>query len=257
MHSRRMTGRGWPGRPVDLRAPVDVVVLLSVLFGTFVLQHFASTAALPAAFRLTPAVWENWQLWRLVSYPFVGFGLPDLWFLLELVILFFFAREVLSRLGRRRFWSVGVGVGALAGVCATLVALALPALAHGFGMPFALMQGQRLLMAVMIAAFGVLAGDAVVYLMFVLPVRAKYFPLIALALAFVAYLASRDLAGFVGIAASIGLTWVAAGRGGTRGALRRMSLQGERWVTKRRLHRLQRERNLRVLDGGKRGPTIH
>lgn len=257
MGSHRMWGAGRSRGPIDLRAPTDVAVLLGVLFGTFVLQHFASTASIPAALRLTPAVWGSWQLWRLVSYPFAGFGLPDLWFLLELVILFFFAREVLSRLGRRRFWNVCVGVGMLSGVCASLVAAAFPALAHGLGMPFQLMQGQRLLMAVMIAAFGALAGDGVVYLLFVLPVRARYFPLIAAALAFVAYLASRDLAGLAGIATALGATWVVVGRGGISGALRRTRMQTERWVAQRRLHRLQRGRNLRVLDGGKRGPTIH
>ena len=76
------------------RPPADLVAMLAVLFVTFTLQFFAVTAALPAALRLTPAVWIRWQLWRLVSYPFAGFGIPDLWFLLELVILFFFAREV-------------------------------------------------------------------------------------------------------------------------------------------------------------------
>lgn len=235
------------------RPPADLVAMLAVLFVTFTLQFFAVTAALPAALRLTPAVWIRWQLWRLVSYPFAGFGIPDLWFLLELVILFFFAREVRARLGARRFWSICVGVGALAAAAACLVALAWPTLAHGGGVPFQLMQGQRLLMAVMFAAFGALAGDSVVYLFFVLPVRARYFPLAGVALAFVAYLASRDLPGLVGVVAAVGATWIWL-RPDWR---RRWRLKVERRITHARLRRLERRRGWRVLEGGKGGPSIH
>lgn len=253
MYPRRMSGPTWPLAGGRLRPPADLVALLGVLFVTFVLQFFAATAALPAALRLTPAVWTGWQLWRLVSYPFAGFGLPDLWFVLELVILFFFARDVRARLGARRFWSTCVGVGALAGAAACLAALAWPALAHGLGMPFQLMQGQRLLMAVMLAAFGALAPDAVVYLFFVLPVRARYFPLVGLVLAFVAFLATRDLPGLVGVAAATGATWMWL----RPGSLRRWRLKVERGIAHARLRRLERRRGWRVLDGGRGGPTIH
>jgi len=248
-----MSGPTWPLAGGRLRPPADLVALLAVLFATFVLQFFAATAALPAALRLTPGVWTGWQLWRLVSYPFVGFGVPDLWFVLELVILFFFARDVRARLGRRRFWTMCVGVGAAGGVAASLAAAAWPALAHGLGMPFQLMQGQRLLMAVMLAAFAALAPDTVVYLFFVLPVRALYFPLVGLGLAFVGFLATRDLPGLVGVATATGAAWMWV----RPGTFRRWRLTIERRVARARLRRLERRRGWRVLDGGARGPTVH
>lgn len=253
MYPRRMSGPTWPLTGGRTKPPADLVVLLAVLFGTFVLQFFAATAGLPAALRLTPSVWTGWQLWRLATYPLAGFGMPDLWFVLELVVLFFFARDVRAQLGARRFWLVALGVGSLAGAAACSAALAWPALAHGLGMPFQLMQGQRLWMAVMIAAFGALAGDAVVYLFFVLPVRARYFPLVGLGLAFVAFLATRDLPGLVGVITATGATWLWL----RPGSLRRWRLQVERRVAHARLRRLERRRGWRVLDGGKGGPTIH
>ena len=99
------------GRPVrpsfagaGLGGPVapDVWVLLGVLLTSFSLQFFATTAWLPALLRLTPAVTERGWLWQLVSYPFVGTGQPGFWFVLELLILFMFARDACSRLGRAR-----------------------------------------------------------------------------------------------------------------------------------------------------------
>lgn len=253
MYPRRMSGPTWPlagGRP---RPPADLVALLAVLFATFVLQFFAATAPLPAALRLSPEAWTGWQLWRLVTYPFAGFGVPDLWFVLELVVLFFFAREVRAWLGARRFWALCLGVGAVSGVAASLAAVAWPALAHGLGMPFQLVQGQRLLTAVMLAAFAALAGDATVYLFFVLPVRARLFPLVGLALACVAFLATRDFPGLVGVATATAAAWLWV----RPGSLRRWRLQLERRVARARLRRLERRRGWRVLDGGRTGPTIH
>jgi membrane associated rhomboid family serine protease len=110
---------GGLGGPV----PRDVIVLLAVLFATFTLQFFASTAAIPALLRLTSDVWQRGQVWRLVTYPLAGQGGPGIWFLLELLILYFFARDVYWRVRRRKFWSL-MGWGTLAaGVAAVATEL--------------------------------------------------------------------------------------------------------------------------------------
>lgn len=253
MYARRMSGPVWPLAGGRQRPPADLVALLAVLFATFGLQFFGATAAVPQALRLSSAVWTGWQLWRLASYPFVGSGAPDLWFVVELVILFFFAREVRAHLGPRRFWVLCGGVGTVAGLVASLAALAWPALVPALGMPFQLMQGQRVLLATMLAAFAALAGDAVVYVFFVLPLQARYFPLASLALAGVAYLATRDLPGLVGVATATGAAWLWV----RPGSLRRWRLHVERRIARARLRRLERRRGWRVLDGGKGGPTLH
>ncbi|MCU0291386.1 MAG: hypothetical protein MUF10_05270 [Thermoanaerobaculaceae bacterium] len=242
----------WRGRP-----PLDLLVLLGVLFGTFAAQFFAATAWIPSSLRLGPAVWESWALWQLGTYPLVGFGAPDFWFVIELVILFFFARDVRRWLGARRFWLVSIGVAVASAVAAVATTLLWPGAVAAAGVPFQLMQGQRLLMAVMLAAYGALAGDATILLFFVMPVRARFFPAIGLVLAFVAFLASRDLAGLVGIVVATGLAWTVLQRGGAGPALRRLWLRVQRRWTEWRLARLRRRRGFRVLDGGRSGPTIH
>jgi hypothetical protein len=149
------------------RPPLDLVVMLGVLFGTFVAQFFAVTAWLPSWLRLGPAVWERWALWQLGTYPLVGFGAPDFWFPLELLVLFLFARDVRGWLGLRRFWLVSLGVAVVSAIAAVATVMLAPGVAAATGVPFQLMQGQRLLIAVMIAAYGALAGDATILLFFV------------------------------------------------------------------------------------------
>ena len=93
MHDRNpFRGPGGGGFTGGLAGPVpkDIWVLIGVLFVTFSLQFFQSTAWLPALLRLTPAVWMRGFLWQLVTYPFIGLGAPNFWFVLALLIMVMF-----------------------------------------------------------------------------------------------------------------------------------------------------------------------
>lgn len=240
----RPTFGGLTGPP----AP-DLVALLFVLFATYSLQFFASTAWLPALLRLSPALWQQGFLWQLVSYPFAGFGPPSLWFLLELLILFMFGNQVYRRLGRRRFWRVVTGVAAAAAGVAVLAALATGAGA----VTFALMQGQRMLLAIVIAAFATSFGDATILLFFVLPVKARWFLWIEVAVAFIAFLSTRDFAGLAGICAGVAGTYLAvSGPGGRRQTWLRL----ERIWLQVRL-RLRRRPRLRIVDRDPPNRWVH
>ena len=87
-----------------LPVPKDLVGILVALFVTFSLQFFEATAAIPAILRLTPAVFRGF-VWQIFTYPAVGFGRSGLWFLVSLLILFWFGRDVFLRLVRQRFWN--------------------------------------------------------------------------------------------------------------------------------------------------------
>ena len=100
--------------------PPDIIVLLGLVFATFTLQFFETTILLPEFLRLTPDVWRRGFVWQLLTYPFIGRGGPSLWFLLELFILFLFARDVFDRLQRKNFW----GLIAWAALTASLTAVA-------------------------------------------------------------------------------------------------------------------------------------
>src|SRR5664280_548220 len=97
-----LAGGGWPG---GTPAP-DITALLAVVFVTWAMQFFTTTATVPALLRLTPAVWRSGYLWELASYPLVGFGPASPWILLELLIVLWFGQDVRARLGRRGFWTL-------------------------------------------------------------------------------------------------------------------------------------------------------
>src|SRR6185436_18041484 len=173
MYSRQagrftLPGFGGPSGP----PPRDVIAILVVLFVTFSCQFFASTAILPALMRLSPAVWQRGFVWQLVTYPFAGIGQPGLGVVFEILILFWFGRDVYQALGRRRFWRLILPTAIVAGAAALGVEF-LVGLGGGFSPgDLLMMQGQYVLLAMVIASFAALHRDATVYLFFVLPVRA-------------------------------------------------------------------------------------
>jgi hypothetical protein len=244
------------GRPTP-----DLAALLAVLFVTYALQFFEATAIVPALLRLTPAVWRLGYLWQMGTYAFVGFGGPSPWILLEFLVVYWFGQDVRTRLGRGRFWAVmtfsvvvSAGVAILVQLGASAAMGASPA-----AFPFQLMQGQRIVIAVLIAAFAILAGDATILLFFVLPLKARWCLWLGVLLAFVAYLGSKDLAGFAGICAGTGTTAVVLSRRSSSHGLRRRWLDWRRRRITRKLDRLAKRRGLRVIrrDDETGGPTIH
>src|SRR4028118_2220173 len=104
MYPRRTTtsgfGGGFGGCGSGGPIPRDLAVLLGVLFVTYSLQFFAATQIVPALLRLTPLAWQRGFVWQLATYPFVGYGSPSLWFVLELLILYMFGNELFFGIGR-------------------------------------------------------------------------------------------------------------------------------------------------------------
>jgi membrane associated rhomboid family serine protease len=233
-----------------------VLLLLAVVFVTFSMQFFEATAAVPALLRLTPAVLGG-AIWQLVTYPFVGAGGASIWFLLELLILFWFGRDVCSRLGRRRFWRLLL-VTAVAAAAVAVLTHALMVLAGGVpAAPFITMQGHRMLITILVAAFATLYGEATILLFFVLPLKARWFLWLEVLAAFVfGLLPYKDLAGFLGVCAAVLLVYSSLGMGGPRRALHSSRKRLERWILERRLARLRRRRRFDVIDGG-RDEIIH
>ncbi len=229
--------------------PRDLVLLLGVVLATYSLQFFAATAGLVRLLQLTPSVWKQGFLWQLATYPFVGLASGGFWFLIELLILYMFGRDVYLRLGRRRFWTLLGSVAA----AAALIAVAVDIVAHlSFGAsvgltPFALLQGQRMLVVILVAAFATLMSDATIYLFFVLPVKASWFLPLEILFAFLAFLPTKDLAGFLGICGAVGATWLVLSPGGWDVALARLRLRlRERWL-RLRLDWMRRRRGIRLV----------
>lgn len=246
-------------------APRDLLVILAVLFITFAMRFFESTAVVPEALQLTPGAWRSGLLWQLVTYCFVGFG-GGFWFLVELLILYMFGKDVYFGLYRRHFWRLILWSAGTAAVVAVAVhaLLILTGWVTPDQMPaaFLIMQGQRMLMVIFIAAFATAHADATILLFFILPIRAKWFLWIEILFAFMAFLPTRDLPGFLGICTAVGIsnlyirTSGKLGPGGRR-TLREWRLRLERWWIQKKLDRARRKRGFRVIPGDKgRGGNV-
>jgi hypothetical protein len=235
--------------------PRDLAALLVALFLTFTLQFFESTSWLIGLLRLTPALWQRGFVWQVATYPFAGAGAPSVWFLLALLVLYWFARDVRLRLGAARFWRLLVAGSAVAAGVAIGTWLALGEVAGPLAAPpFATLQGQWILTTLVVAAFSLLFGDATILLFFVLPIRAAWFLPLELVLAFVAFLGNRDFASLAGICAGVATVWWLLRP--RRLTLRELRLRLERAWLERKLARLRRKSGFRVVrgpGGGDRG----
>ena len=58
----------------------------------------------PCSSQLTTGVWTHGSSWQLGTYPFIGYRVPGLGFLIELLILYMFGKDVFFGLYRRHFW---------------------------------------------------------------------------------------------------------------------------------------------------------
>jgi len=249
--SQRGVGFGGMGGP-SVPIPRDLIGILAVLFVTFSLQFFEGAAIIPALLRLTPAVFKGF-VWQIFTYPFIGWGRSGLWFLVELLILFWFGRDVFWRLGRQRFWTLLARAAIGAAVVAVVVQLVMSLAgvgATGFA-AFQLMQGQRILLAIVIAAFATLWGEATILLFFVLPVKARWFLWLEILFAFIGFLESKDFAGFCGVCSAVFLTYSGLTRGGAGGILSDWRKRGRKFILEQRLGRLKRKRKFDVIDGDK------
>lgn len=265
MHPTRPTMQRFGGFGSGSPPPRDVLILIAVVFVTFSFQFFDTTAGLIQWLRLTPNAWASGFVWQVVTYPFVGYGPASVWILLELLILFWFAKDVFWRLGQKNFWKMMLWATISGGVVA-LGVNCLDYLLTGSleAQDLLLLQGQRILLTVVIAAFSTMFAQATILLFFVLPVQARWFLWIELAIAFIGFLGTQDLAGFLGICTAVGVTWVLLSGGlDVRNIRRRfrdawLKLQ-YRWYRRKldRAHQKKRsERNFRVIPGeGKSKPS--
>ena len=257
---RAHVGFGGFGGPSG-RPPRDLLALLAVLFLTFALQFFEPTAFVPALLRLTPAVWRSGFLWQLGTYALSGVGGPSLWFLLELLIVYWFGADVRAHLGRRGFWRLLAWAVPSAALIAVAIEIAVETIVgqSTTPVPFQLMQGQRVVMTILIAAFATIFKDATVLAFFVLPVRARWFLWLGILIGFVAYLGTKDLAGFAGICAATGISVLVLSRPHSRNRLRRWWLEWRRRRLTHKVDRLAKRRGLRVVDRDDEpgGPTIN
>jgi hypothetical protein len=228
--------------------PRDLAALIAVLFITYSLQFFESTGVAMAVLRIGPLTWHAAMVWQVLTYPFVGWGAASLWFPLQLLILYWFGRDVFAGLGRRHFWRLIAWCTLVGGLVAILTDVCQWALGEPPANPlFPILQGQQLLIAIFVTAFATANRQAQILLFFILPIQARFFIAIEVVIAFILFLETHDLPGFLGLCAAIAIAFVYVRDGGIARGLRQSRLRLERWWLQRRLAATRRRRGFRVV----------
>ncbi len=248
--------------------PRDILAIAAVLLVTVTLSAFPSTSFIPQLLTIGPDVWQRGFVWQLATYPFIEARGPSLGFVINLILLFLWGRDVYWGLGRRHFWRLLLFSGIGAGILAALVDMAGAAAGWSPPQAFLLMQGWTLL-AILLAAWARAHRGATILFMFILPIEATWLIALEILLAFIGFLSTKDLPGFVGICAAIGISWSYIARSGKIGLgkrdLREYRLRLERWWIQRKLERARKKRGFRVISGEKgnrggdvrKGPWVH
>lgn len=237
--------------------PKDLWILVGVMLFTCSLHYFEATEPLVRVLALSPSVWQQGYVWQLATYAFIAQP-AGFWFLVSLLILFLFGRDVFRVLGRRHFWRLLLWGAMTASVVAVVVQILLWALGLVPRFPFLIMQGSSMLLTILIAAFATLYGNATILLMFVIPVQARWFLWLEILFAFLAFLPTKDFAGFVGVCVAVGTTYSILTSGSLRRALREYRLRIERQILEARMR--QRRRRFKVVkkdDDVHRGPWVN
>ena len=98
----------WVGRvPVFATTIIVALYVVSMIVVTLLLAFDAEAIIAKLTFD-SGSVLRNWELWRCLTYAFVN--APDPWFIIELVMLYIFGRDVEQFLGRAGFIRLYAGL---------------------------------------------------------------------------------------------------------------------------------------------------
>jgi membrane associated rhomboid family serine protease len=195
--------------------------------------------------QLYPVQSENFQLWQLITHPFIHNPQAPISFLINCLIFYFFAGSVEQAFGTQRFLMLFY----LAALGAALCGLAFSSISS-FNAPF---MGMLPSLLALIVVFGLLNPEATILLMFIIPVKAKFISYGTLLITLLTFLAKANphgayhlggiLTGFIYLKGPSNLINPSA-----------LHLKYLEWQLKRKKARF------RVIDGDKDNndkPTIH
>jgi len=139
---------------------VIVLIVVMSLTAAFVTRHGASLFGYGA---LVPALAWKGQVWRLFTWPFLQPGPIN--FILTLLMIYWFGRDVAAEWGSRRFLTVFGAVLLMAGVATCLIARVDP------GVMLATYLGSFAFTAAMIVAWGLTYPDRIILFFFILRMK--------------------------------------------------------------------------------------
>lgn len=143
---------------------------LLIIYGTIyilelIFTHWIKTP-LVTDLQLFPITSDGFHVWQIATHPFVHNPAAPIGFIINCIMIYFFAAPIEYVMGPRRFLTLFYLSAAGAVVCG----LAFSSVA-GLNAPF---MGMMPSLLSLIVVFGLLNPEATILLMFILPVKAKY-----------------------------------------------------------------------------------
>lgn len=194
--------------------PTFLSVLVVCLTAGCIASLFVEIRPWLEILRLTPAVWEHGELWRLVTYGFVGSQGLGPTTVLQLACVYWFGLELCVLLGAGRARALVFSAIVGCGIVASIAQFAWEMLGGPRGgAPFRMMQGQHVVLAACVAAFAARNRHATLSrlrLLFGLTIPSRWLVPLQLGWALIELGLTRDFGGFVGIVAATAWGWRSA-----------------------------------------------
>jgi len=147
-------------------ATVILMITLAVVFALQNIDYVYTRLGMTSYLSLSTEGLRQGFVWQLFTFQFLHAGLFHLFF--NLLCLWFFGRIVEARLGTAAFWKIYLAGGGLGGVLQAGLGFALP---QFFGWP---VVGASAGVCALIAAFALMEPEAIIMLMGMFPMKAKY-----------------------------------------------------------------------------------
>ena len=198
--------------------------------------------------QLYPIFSDYFHFWQLITHPFIHDPRSPIGFLINALILYFFASPVEHAFGTRRFlilfYASAVGA-AVSGLAFSSVS--------GFSSPF---MGMLPSLLSLIVVFGLLNPNATILLMFILPIKAKYLSYGTILITLLTFLAKANPSGAYHLGGILtGYLYLKGPRIRNSLDLKLLYLKYQQWQLERKKARFG------VIDGGKKKekdkPTLH
>ena len=161
-HMRPIFGFGSSLTPLGKRL---IIIYTTIYVVELLLEHWFKIPIV-AYLQLNPLYSPDFKIWQIVTNPFIHDPYAPFGFLINTIMLYFFATPIENALGARRFLILFY----FAGLGSVIFGLAF-SLVPGFNMPF---MGMLPSLLALLVVFGLLNPEATILLMFILPVKAKY-----------------------------------------------------------------------------------
>lgn len=188
----------------------------------------------------------EFRVWQILTHPFIHDPRSPLGFVVNGVVLYFFAAPVEHAFGAKRFlilfYLSAVGA-AVFGILFSMI--------PGFAAPF---SGMLPSLLSLIVVFGLLSPDATILLMFILPIKAKYLSYGTVLITFLTFLAKANPNGAYHLGGIL-LGYVYFKRPRTLFDPNVIRLRYLKWQLRRNQSRSRMTDDAQKKDDGK--PTIH